>query len=131
MAGRPTDYEDRFCDLLIDHMKQGLSFESFGGTIGCVKQTLYNWTEKFPQFMDAKKEGELRSLFFWEIQGLKGLWVEKEGPTFNTTNFIFQMKNRFGWRDRSHDEVRQELAAKQELSDEQFARLVKIARGET
>ena len=84
-------------------MKKGFSFESFGKSPVCVsKQTLYDWMEKHPEFLDARKKGDIESLAWWEEQGMKGLFTPggKEGVTFNSSTWIFNMKNRHRWRDR-------------------------------
>lgn len=58
-GGRPTKYKPEFCNLLIEHMKRGLSFESFGAEdgVGVSKETLYNWLERHKEFLDARKRG--------------------------------------------------------------------------
>ena len=110
-AGRPTDYEERYCEMVIAHMKQGLSFESFAGTIGVHKDTLFEWCKVHPEFSDSKKMGlELCRAYFERIGNAAMLGQpikdEKTGKTidfknFNTTIWVFSMKNRFGWRDRT------------------------------
>ena len=32
-VGRPTDYKKEYCELLIEHMAAGFSFESFAGKL--------------------------------------------------------------------------------------------------
>lgn len=102
-GGRPTKYEERFCEMLIDHMKQGLSFEAFGGAIGVSKDTLYRWLKRHVEFSDAKKIATQYSQLFWEQQALNGLFDQKD-KKLNSTVWIFNMKNRFGWRDRIETE---------------------------
>lgn len=102
--GRPSKYKPEYCQLLIEHMEKGFSFESFAGIVGTCRQTIYTWTEDYPEFLDAKKEASGRCQVFWEEQGLKGLWNQHQGKNLNTSNWIFQMKNRFGWKDRVESE---------------------------
>lgn len=76
--GRPTKYDPAFCEVLLDHMAGGFSFESFAGVIGVSKQTLYNWldTKEYGDFVDAKSRGEELCRLWWErlgIQGVQGL----------------------------------------------------------
>lgn len=99
MAGRPTKFHPKYCDKVIEHMKQGLSIESFAATIGVSKQTLYTWKEVYPEFLDAIKKGEAQSLLFWERKGIDA--VNGKIPGFNSAIWIFNMKNRFKWTDRS------------------------------
>jgi hypothetical protein len=102
-AGQPTSYRPEFCELLIEHLKKGFSFEAFGAVADCCKATLYNWLDAHPEFLDAKKRGESHSRMKWEEIGMEGLWNSSGGPgehhNLNTTAWIFNMKNRFGWRD--------------------------------
>lgn len=99
-VGRPSTYKPEYCEQLIEHMSQGLSFESFAGRINTTKQTLYTWTQQYPDFLDAKKRGEEKSREVWEKMGMKGMW---SGKKFNPTVWIFNMKNRFGWRDQQNE----------------------------
>lgn len=98
--GRESKYKPEYCELLIKHFEEGLSFKSFAGVVGVCKQTLFTWVKEHPDFAFAKALGEPRAQLWWEREGQKGLWIEKGGPTFNTTAWIFNMKNRFAWKDR-------------------------------
>ena len=118
-AGRPTIYEERFCDLLIEHMAKGLSYESFAGFLGVSKQTIYDWEKVNAEFLDSKKIGVEKSRLFWEQQGIDGLFDTKESTkeedgSWNTKErklngavWIFNMKNRFKeeWRDKQEIET--------------------------
>lgn len=106
-VGRPTKYKPEYCNLLIEHMAAGLSFESFGAVVECSKQTIYDWLDAQPEFLDAKKIGTAKSLLFWEKLGIRGTvgvpveWNGKQAKgNFNSGSWIFNMKNRFGWRDK-------------------------------
>jgi len=100
-------------------MKNGLSFESFAGLIGIGRSAIYNWLEKHPDFEDARGRGQAASLFWWETLSRAGVGgqltrvtktithpdgtVEKfmAPASFSAAGWIFSMKNRFGWRDRT------------------------------
>jgi len=96
-GGRPTKYLIEYCDQLISHMGEGLSFESFAGLIGTCKATLYNWEKAFPEFLEAHKRGEETNRLFYEQAG-RQIMLKGKG---NAACFIFNMKNRFKWTDRS------------------------------
>jgi len=64
--GRPTVYLPEYCDLLIEHNKQGLSFESFGAVVGVGRTTLYAWVDSQPDFKDAKERGRAHLINFYE-----------------------------------------------------------------
>jgi hypothetical protein len=96
--GRPSKYQPEYCEMLIKHMSEGLSFESFGGVVNCHDDTLRNWCELFPEFLDARKRGLQANKIFWERVGVDGAMGKI--PGFNATSWIFNMKNRFKWTDR-------------------------------
>lgn len=98
-VGRPTLYKPEYCTKLIAHMKQGGSFEGFGGIVGVSKQTLYAWTEEYPEFLDAKEIGWSASLLWWENIGKDNLIME-EGTKFNASVWNKNMQNRFDWREK-------------------------------
>lgn len=103
--GRPTDYRPEYCKMLIEHMQSGLSFESFAAIADVHKETLYEWANVHPAFSEAKKKGFSKNLLYMEKLGQQGMWNDKDGAQFNTTNWIFQMKNRHRWRDRHEVET--------------------------
>lgn len=100
-GGRPTLYKKEYCEKLIKHMAKGFSFESFAGLMRVSKQTIYEWLDKHKEFSDAKKEAMELNRLFWEQKGVQGLYSEARKP-FNSTVWLFNMKNRFPreWRDK-------------------------------
>ena len=105
-TGRPSKYDPKYCDMIIEHMEGGLSIESFGGVVDVSKSTIYEWIDNFSEFSDSVKTGTEKSRLFWEKAGVKGLFNRSESgvgsESFNTANWIFNMKNRFRdeWRDK-------------------------------
>ena len=98
--GRPSKYKPEFDEMLIKHMSQGMSFESFAGTIDVCFDTLYEWLKIHPSFSEAKRLGVSKSLNVWE----KILTSAATGnlKDHNMTGIVFSMKNKFPafWRDR-------------------------------
>lgn len=124
-VGRPTIYEPKFCEMLIEHMAKGLSFESFAGFIGVSKQTLYDWVEKHAEFLDAKNLATSKCRLWWEQTGISGLWNQSESESegnsrrtssksFNTGVWVFNMKNRFKEEWKEKHESQEELGQEQE-----------------
>lgn len=95
-VGRPSSYKPEYCESLIDKMASGFSFEAFAGSVNVSKETAYNWCDKHPEFLYAKKIGFALCQLWWETEGHKGL----RDKTFNSAIWIFNMKNRFNWRDK-------------------------------
>ena len=96
--GRKTKYKSDYCMLLREHMQSGFSYEAFAGKIGIAIETLYNWEKKQPDFLEAKKIAVNEARYTWERLGIAGMTGKIIG--FNATVWIFNMKNRFGWRDK-------------------------------
>lgn len=68
-AGRPSEFRAEYCDLLISHMKSGGSLEAFAAKIPCAIQTLYNWLDAHPEFLEARKAGMGHLTTFYEDLG--------------------------------------------------------------
>lgn len=105
--GRPTKYDPAMCQMLIDGMSKGFSIEACAGKIGVSKETVYQWVKEHPEFSDAKKTGEALSRDFWESLGIDHIlnksYSSREGgesKSLNAAVWCFNMKNRFGWRDK-------------------------------
>lgn len=94
--GGPSKYHPKYCKMLIDFMGKGYSIEAFAGHIGVVKETIYGWSRKHPEFLDAKIEAFGKNLVFWEKLGIKGATGSEK---FNVRAWTFNMKNRHGWRE--------------------------------
>ena len=62
--GRPTRYRKLFSALLIEHMGQGNPFDTFGtrADVNVAPRTLYEWKEKFPDFLQAVDRGRAAGL---------------------------------------------------------------------
>lgn len=116
MAGAPSKYKKVYCKQIIDLMAQGYSIEACGGEIGVHKDTIYEWVKIYPEFSDAKKIGESKSRLFWEKLGILHIvnksdaesWHEggskSKSRALNASAWIFNMKNRFGWKDKIEDD---------------------------
>lgn len=101
---RPTKYKKEFCEKLVKHLSDGFSFESFAGLVDVCEDTIYEWCNKHPEFSEAKKRGYAKNRLWWETQGNGNLLTDKN-KSFNSTVWIFNMKNRHGWRDKKEVEI--------------------------
>ena len=102
--GRPTKYEQRFCQDLIDHQSGGGTFHTFPAYIWhthkvyICRRTLYEWADKHVEFLHTKKLGADLCSMWWEHQGR--LQMRRKDKNFPQSAYIFTMKNVAGWRDR-------------------------------
>lgn len=101
-TGRPTKYKPEYCEVVKEVMAKGYSKEAVAGHLEIAKDTLYQWEKAHPDFADALKEGVELSRLFWERMGIEHIThFAKSGKQLNSTAWIFNMKNRFNWRDKS------------------------------
>ena len=106
-VGRPSKYDESFCDQVIDLGKQGLSITQIACELDIHKDTLYDWKKTKPEFSDAIKKARDYAQGFWEnALRTAALGMNPEGVTPNPTLMIFQMKNRFPdeWREKQVQE---------------------------
>ena len=95
--GRPTKYSSQMAEVLPDLFAQGQSVVEVCEMLQISKQTFYRWVEGYPAFSDAYKRGLSRSQAWWERLGREAAAGKAK---INTATWIFNMKNRFGWRDK-------------------------------
>ncbi len=96
-GGRPTDYDPAYCERVVEFLADGYSLAAFAGEIGVARSTVYKWADEHPEFSDAIKIAQARSVLAWEKR-LRSLSTSGEG---NPTAIIFGLKNRASdeWRD--------------------------------
>lgn len=107
-GGRPSKYQPNYCEMLIEHMSTGLSYECFAGDLSVSKDTLYEWEKVHPEFSDAKRIGIEKCRKFWEKLGIAG--AAGKIKNFSAAAYIFNMKNRFAWRDQVQLSVAEDSA---------------------
>ena len=104
LKGQLSKYKPEYDEMLIDYMAKGYSFAAFAGELSINRDTLNEWAKVHPSFSVAKEIALAKNLAFWERQGMRGLWEDKEGPKLNSTIWVFNMKNRHRWRDKPEEE---------------------------
>ena len=123
--GRPTLYRPEYCEMLVAHMKGGLSFECFAAVIDVHPDTVYEWVKVHESFSEAKRVGKIHERLFWERLARGGaagqlkrtaktvthrdgrVEVTEEPTNANAALIIFALKNKFPkeWRDRKDLEI--------------------------
>jgi hypothetical protein len=89
-GGRPTDYRQEYCDLVIAEMAKGYSLGAFAGTVGVARSTIQRWVAEHPEFSVAVGKGQAARLKQWETAAMKGAYSKDGG---NATLIIFGLKN--------------------------------------
>ena len=119
-VGRPTKYEPRFCEMLLEDMAKGYSMTAFAGLIGVSRDTLTAWAAEHPEFSLAVTRGKALRLRDWETVALD--MRRNGGGPGGATITVFGLKNMGGeeWSDTTKLEAK--VDAKVEHSaDDAFA----------
>lgn len=95
-AGRPTKYDPKYCEEVIEYMAQGLSLTAFAGHLRVHRGTINEWMANHPEFSEAVKVAQGCRTECLE----KGLLGSDVGPMI--TARIFALKNAAPdeWRDK-------------------------------
>jgi len=84
--------------MLVAHMQKGFSFITFAAVIDVNPDTLHEWVKRHKEFSDTKRFAFVKCQLQWEQVGLAGMNGKISG--FQTGMWIFNMKNRFRWKDQ-------------------------------
>lgn len=97
VTGRPTDYHPSYCVDVIDYGKRGKSRAWIAAELGTTRMTLWNWEQRYPEFLYAMQISRELSQQWWEDVGEHGM---TNGP-FNATVWTRSMSARFpdDWRE--------------------------------
>ena len=98
-GGRPSKYKPEMCDTVVSMMRKGASKCEVAAALDISGETLNQWEKSNREFSEAIKRGEQLSQAWWMTKGRMKL----EEPKFNYTGWYMNMKNRFGWRDKTEN----------------------------
>jgi hypothetical protein len=126
-GGCPTNYRPEYCEMLVEHMAKGYSFESFAGVVNVVFKTLYNWEKEHPEFLQAKQRAKAKCLMKWESIGIDNI-ISMPGISLNPTVYRMNMINRFGWKDKAEDDKKIQIGL-ENLSDDELDKKIKELEG--
>lgn len=99
-------YMPEYCDLLLQWMGEGRSFDTFGvaiyrathGQILPRREYLYVWLEKHPEFAETKEAAEVLRRQWWEEHGISNMYYDKNASIqFNDRLWYNNMRNYFKW----------------------------------
>ena len=105
-AGRPTDYNPDFCELVIELGKQGKSVAQMASECDVSKQTMLTWASIYPEFLDALTLAKTHSQNWWESKGQDNL-LSSGGVSLNAGVWSRSMAARFpdDWRENKGVEL--------------------------
>ena len=122
-GGRPSKYDPRYCEMVIEDMSKGYSLTAFAGLIGVNRDTIHEWTKEHPEFSEAVTRAKAARLRNWEDVAIK-MRTNGGGPG-GATITVFGLKNMGGdeWSDTQKLEAKVESKV-EHSADDSFADLV-------
>ena len=90
---KQVKYDPKYCEMLVTHMNEGLSFKAFAGLIKVNRNTLYEWVQKHDEFKEAKSYADDVCRLFWEKLG-RAIALGQQ-PGASAAVWIYNMKCRF------------------------------------
>lgn len=105
MAGRPKkvlDLPDGWYHNVLNEYKMGASDVEIKAYIYSVRGSFSNdlwdrWLQEEPEFSETIKTGRMLSEAWWSKNGR----INLDNKEFSYTGWYMNMKNRFGWRDKT------------------------------
>ena len=92
-------YTKQVPEMVLAFLKKGYSRDVISAHLGITRNTLFKWEKEHPALAQAIEDGTVHSQLFWETLGIRAVQGRIKG--FNATAWIFNMKNRFGWKDKT------------------------------
>ena len=71
--GRPTLYKPEFCERVVELGALGKSPVQIAVALGVLRENLYDWAERHPDFSTAIKKAKMAEQDWWETQGAENL----------------------------------------------------------
>lgn len=95
LGGRPTKYDPKMCDMVLDFMAGGASLMECAAYLKIARDTLYQWKSKHKEFAKALQMGK-------EWAEAKNAQLVKaialgQVPKANVSAYQLYMRNTHGW----------------------------------
>lgn len=131
-GGRPKDevidrlkegWQTRFLEM----GKEGCSDVEIRAEFGISSDLWWRWIDEDQEFSATAKAAKAACHAKWEQMGRKMAFGEVEG---NPTTWIFNMKNRFNWRDKQDVEHAGHISHSDMTEEELERRIAALSKGE-
>ena len=94
---RPTKYDESMPERAYRALCEGGTIAHVAVACDASKRTVYEWMHKHADFSHAIEKG---------LAVTETLWTDPDFyPEMSPARWIFQMKNRFDWRDKIDNEI--------------------------
>jgi transposase len=94
-VGRPSLYDPKYCEEVIELGKIGKSVEAIGAILGVGTKTLYNWRDQHEDFLHALDMAKEFELQWWEDIAQMHMIENKESDRINASIWSRSMAARF------------------------------------
>ncbi len=113
-AGRPSDYDPSYCDLVVEKAGEGWSLYEVAHELNVARPTLDNWASAHPEFLNALSRAKTAAQAWWEQTGRSGMREDK----FNAAVWKKTMEARFreDYTERRETEISGSLAINHEAA---------------
>jgi transposase len=115
-VGRPSLYDPSYCDKVVELGRLGKSLEQISSNLGVSCRVLYDWRDRYPEFLRALEEAKEAEQTWWEDQAQAYMLESKDGPKLNASIWSRSMAARFPKKYRE--------SVKQEITGENGAPLI-------
>ena len=106
-VGRPSLYDPAYCDKVVALGALGKSVEQISSNLGVSCRVLYDWRDRYPEFLRALEEAKEAEQTWWEEQAQAYMLEHKDGPKLNASIWSRSMAARFPKKYR--ESVKQEI----------------------
>lgn len=103
--GQPTKYDPAYCDQAIEFGRKGYSREMIAAKFGVSWNTLLNWMDAHPAFLEAMEYAKMLEMVFFEETALNHMIEQPQGARLNTSLWSRSMAARFPAKYRENSKV--------------------------
>jgi hypothetical protein len=105
--GRPTLYDPAYCDRVRELGALGKSVEQISYNLGVSLRVMYDWKDKYVDFLHALDDAKMAEQNWWEEQAQAYMLEHKDGAKLNASIWSRSMAARFPKKYR--ESVKQEI----------------------
>ena len=106
-VGRPSLYDPSYCDKVVELGALGKSIEQISSNLGVSCRVLYDWRDKYPEFLHALEQAKEAEQTWWEDQAQAYMLEHKDAAKLNASIWSRSMAARFPKKYR--ESVKQEI----------------------
>jgi hypothetical protein len=103
--GRPTLYDPAYCDQVRELGALGKSIEQISYKLGVSLRVIYDWKDKYPDFLHALDDAKIAEQNWWEEQGQLYMLEHKDAAKLNASIWSRSMAARFPKKYRDNSKV--------------------------